>query len=114
MTLSEKQRKFSRLVGQFIGWCYANGYEMTLGEAYRTPEQAALNAKSGAGIANSLHTKRLALDFTLFPSGVYQTESAAYKIAGEYWKTLDPDARWGGDFSKPDGNHISLQHEGVR
>ncbi len=114
MTLGEKQRRFSGLVGKLIEWCYANGYGLTLGECYRTPEQAALNAKSGAGISNSLHTKRLAIDVNLFINGVYQQDSAAYKPLGDYWKTLDPDAAWGGDFSKPDGNHFSLAHEGVR
>ena len=114
MTLGEKQRRFTELVGRLITWAYANGFELTFGEAYRTPEQAALNAKTGAGISNSLHTKRLAADLNLFIDGVYQTATEAYKPLGEYWKTLDPEAAWGGDFSKPDGNHFSLAHEGVR
>ena len=114
MTLGEKQRKFTRLVAQLISWAYGDGYELTFGEAYRTPEQAALNAQTGAGISNSLHTKRLAVDMNLFIEGVYQTESGAYKPLGEYWKSLDPDCAWGGDFSRPDGNHFSLAHEGVR
>ena len=114
MTLGEKQRRFTELVGRLIQWAYANGFELTFGETYRTPEQAALNAKTGAGISNSLHTKRLAADLNLFIDGVYQTATEAYKPLGEYWKTLDPEAAWGGDFSKPDGNHFSLSHEGIR
>ncbi len=114
MTLGDKQRRFVELVGRLITWCYANGYELTLGECYRTPEQAALNAKSGAGISNSLHTKRLAIDVNLFIEGVFQQESDAYRPLGDYWKSLDPEAAWGGDFTKKDGNHFSLAHEGVR
>lgn len=114
MTLGEKQRKFSELVAMLIVWAYANHYELTFGEAYRTPEQAALNAQKGSGISNSLHTKRLAIDMNLFINGVYQTESEAYRPLGEKWKSLDPDCAWGGDFKKPDGNHFSLSHEGVR
>jgi len=114
MSLGEKQRRFTELVGRLILWCYDNGYELTFGEAYRTPEQAALNAASGSGIANSLHTKRLAIDLNLFVNGEYRTETEAYKQVGEYWKTLDPEARWGGDFSRPDGNHFSLEHEGIK
>jgi hypothetical protein len=114
MTLGEKQRRFTELVGRLIEWSYDEGFELTFGECYRTPEQAALNAASGAGIANSLHTKRLAIDLQLFLGGEYQTASSAYKPLGDYWKTLDPEARWGGDFSKPDGNHFSLEHEGIR
>src|SRR4051812_37238025 len=98
MTLGEKQRRFTQLVGRLIEFAYSNGYELTFAEAYRTPEQAALNAKSGAGIANSLHTKRLAVDLMLFIDGVWQTSPDAYRPLGDYWKTLDPECAWGGDF----------------
>lgn len=114
MTLGEKQRKFTLLVAKLIQWAYQNGYELTFGEAYRTPEQAALNAKTGAGIANSLHTSRLAVDLNLFVNGNYIMGTEAYKPLGDYWKSLDPEASWGGDFSRPDGNHFSLSHNGVR
>lgn len=114
MTLGQKQRKFTLLVSRLIQWAYDNGYELTFGEAYRTPEQAALNAQRGSGIANSLHTSRLAVDMNLFIEGVYQTTSEAYRPLGDFWKTLDPDCAWGGDFSRPDGNHFSLSHGGVK
>lgn len=112
MTLSEKQRKFTTMIGRLIEWCDVHGYELTFGEAYRTPEQAQLNAKSGKGIANSLHTQRLAVDFNLFVNGQYQTDSAAYKPLGEFWESIG--GAWGGRFSKPDGNHFSLEHNGVK
>lgn len=114
MTLGEKQRRFTELVARLISWAYDEGYELTFGEAYRTPEQAALNAKTGAGISNSLHTQRLAVDLNLFINGVYQPKSEAYEPLGAYWKELDPDCRWGGDFAKPDGDHFSLEHNGVK
>ena len=115
MKLGEKQRRFVELVARLIEWSYASGYELTFGECYRTPEQAALNAKSGAGISNSLHTKRLAIDLNLFIDGVYQDRSEDYRALGDYWKSLDPLCRWGGDFkSRPDGNHFSMEHEGVK
>jgi len=44
MGLSEKQRKFTRMLADLIIWAYDNGYEMTLGEAYRSDEQAEINA----------------------------------------------------------------------
>ena len=114
VTLGEKQRLFVRLVGKLIEWAYANGYELTFGEAQRSVQQALANSKSGAGIKNSLHLIRLAVDLNLFIKGVYQADSEAYRPLGEYWKTLHPDCRWGGDFkSRPDGNHISLTHNGV-
>lgn len=112
MTLSEKQQLFTKLIAQLILWADEKGLRLTFGEAYRTPEQAALNAKSGKGIANSLHTQRLAVDLNLFKNGIYQTDSAAYKELGLYWESLG--GAWGGRFSRPDGNHFSLEHNGVR
>jgi len=114
MTLSEKQRKFTVLVARLILWANDKDYGLTMGEAYRTPEQAALNAKTGSGISNSLHRIRLAIDLNLFIGGTYQTDSEAYRPLGDYWKSLDPDCCWGGDFKHKDGNHFSLQNEGVR
>lgn len=112
MTLGEKQRLFTRLVGKLIEYAYASGYELTFGDAYRSPQQARLNAQAGSGIVNSLHCERLAIDLNLFNDGVYQTDSAAYKPLGEYWEKLGPECCWGGRFSKPDGNHFSISHGG--
>lgn len=114
MTLSEKQRLFVKLIGKLIDWSYDNDYELTFGEALRTQEQAASNAATGKGIANSNHLIRLALDLNLFVNGKYRTDTEAYRAVGEYWTSLDPLCCWGGVFSKPDGNHFSLEHEGVR
>ena len=114
MTLGDKQRRFTELVGKLITWCYDNGYELSLGEAYRTPEQAALNAQKGIGIAKSLHTSRLAIDINLFINDEWVIDPAAYTPLGTYWKSLDPDCRWGGDFTKiKDAVHFSFTHEGI-
>ncbi|WP_145482141.1 M15 family metallopeptidase [Yersinia rohdei] len=110
MTLSEKQAVFTVMIAQLINWADERGYRLTFGEAYRTLEQAALNAKSGKGIANSLHTQRLAVDFNLFVNGQYQTSTETYKPLGEYWESIG--GTWGGRFK--DGNHFSLEHNGVK
>ncbi|HEN3636319.1 TPA: M15 family metallopeptidase [Yersinia enterocolitica] len=113
MTLSEKQAVFTVMIAQLINWADEHGYRLTFGEAYRTPEQAALNAKNGKGITNSLHTQRLAVDFNLFVNGQYQTNTEAYKPLGEYWESIG--GTWGGRFkSNPDGNHFSFEHNGVK
>ena len=107
MTLSEKQRLFSKLLADLIQWAYKKGFEVTMGECFRTPEQAALNAQKGTGIANSLHTKRLAVDLNLFVEGQYQPTTEAHRPLGEYWESLNPRCRWGGRFN--DGNHYELR-----
>lgn len=115
MTLGERQRVFVRLVGELIQFAYAQGFELTFGEAYRTPEQSALNAKAGKGIANSLHGLRLAIDLNLFKDGVYLETSEAHRPLGEFWKSLHPDCCWGGDFTpRADGNHYSLTYGGIK
>lgn len=96
MTLSEKQQLFTIMVANLIHWAEEHGYRLTFGEAYRTPEQAALNAKKGSGITNSLHTRRLAVDFNLFVNGQYQTRTEDYLPLGEYWESLG--GSWGGRF----------------
>lgn len=112
MTLGQKQRIFTWCIGQLISWAYANGYELTFGDAYRDPRLAELNAKQGKGIKNSLHCERLAVDFNLFKDGKYLTDSEDYRPLGDYWKSLHTLARWGGDFSRPDGNHFSFSYAG--
>ncbi|EFB5888403.1 M15 family metallopeptidase [Escherichia coli] len=112
MNLSEKQQLFAVMIADLIHWAQEHGYRLTFGEAYRTPEQAALNAKSGKGIRNSLHTLRLAVDFNLFINGKYQADTDAYRPLGEYWESIG--GTWGGRFSRADGNHFSLEHNGVK
>ena len=118
LTLREKQSTFVQLVAQLIEYATRHGYSMTFGEAYRTPEQAAWNAAHGVGITASLHTKRLAIDLNLFDSeGVYLTKTDAYLLLGIWWEaqsTPDYTCAWGGRFSRPDGNHFSLAHRGIR
>jgi hypothetical protein len=117
-TLGQKQRRFCRDVAKLIEFAYVMGYELTFGEAWRTDAQAEANAASGAGISNSLHKIRLAIDLNLFKGGVYQTSSEAHRELGTFWKSLGSDYYWGGDFKdsqgrpKPDGNHYAIGHEG--
>jgi hypothetical protein len=115
ISLGEKQRLFVKLIGMLILHAYDKGYEMTLGDAYRDPRLAALNAQQGKGIPNSLHSIRLAVDFNLFLNDVYMPRSESYTELGEYWKSLHPLCCWGGDFkTTPDGNRFSLTHGGVK
>lgn len=113
LTLSQKQRLFTKLAAQLIAWANANGYELTLGDAYRDPRvHGDMGSKKSYSSANSSHKERLAIDLNLFKSGDYLTTTEAHKPLGDYWKSLHPDCRWGGDFKRADGNHYSMTHQG--
>lgn len=105
MGLRNKQSKFARMVADLIIFAYDNGYELTFGEAWRSEAEAARNK-----FKNSLHTKRLAIDLNLFKDGVWLTKTEDHKVLGEYWESIG--GSWGGRFN--DGNHYSLEHNGVR
>lgn len=113
MTLGQKQRRFTRLVGLLIEYAYQQGYELTFGDAYRDPRvHGAVGEKKSYSSAVSVHKERLAVDFNLFKDGKFLDKSEDHKPLGEFWKSLDPMCRWGGDFKSPDGNHYSFEHGG--
>ena len=97
-SLREKQSRFASMVGQLITYSYANGYELTFGDAF---------AHDGH-CKNSLHYIRLAIDLNLFKNGKYLSKTLDHKKLGEYWESLG--GSWGGRFG--DGNHYSLEHNG--
>jgi hypothetical protein len=109
MSLGNDQRLFAKLVGEFITWIYSQGYEVTLGDAYRDPRvHGQYGERTGYGAPKSFHKKRLAIDLNLFRNGKYLTETEDHKPLGDKWKTMHPDCVWGGDFTRPDGNHYSF------
>lgn len=108
MTLHERQITFAKNVATLIGYIFLKDYQMTFGEAYRTPEQAELNAKKGTGIKDSLHCQRLALDINLFKNDKYLTDTQDYEFLGVFWESLNKSNRWGGRFSNKDGNHFEM------
>lgn len=112
MTLREKQSLFASLVPRLIDKACEMGFEVTLGEAYRSPEEAARLAKLGKGIKGSLHTLKLAIDLNLFRNGVYQSATEAHRPLGVWWEQQNVLCAWGGWFK--DGNHYSLEHEGKK
>lgn len=113
--LGDKQGRFSTAAAKLILQAEEMGYRVTLGEAWRSPEQAAFrtkfNAEKGIGIADSLHTQRLAIDLNLFV-GREALTAAQYKPLGEWWEKQCSECRWGGRFKMVDAPHFSFAHEG--
>jgi hypothetical protein len=107
MTLLEQQILFARLTVHLYDEIINLGYDWTYGETKRDPRVAALDAKDGRGIAQSLHILSLAVDINLFKDGKYLASTSDHAPFGAYWKTLHPLCRWGGDFR--DGNHYSME-----
>jgi hypothetical protein len=112
MRLSEKQQIFSVGVARLILWLHSMGYATTFGEAYRTPRQQKWYFDEGhSKTLKSKHLNRLAIDLMLFRGGVYLRDSDDYKPAGEYWESMNPSFKWGGNFENfKDGNHF--EHRG--
>ena len=109
MTLGQKQRKFTRMIADLIIFAYEQGYELTLGDAFRDPRvHGPVGEKKSYSSANSLHKERLAIDLNLFKDGKFLTQSEDHRPLGEYWESLG--GSWGGRFN--DGNHYSLEHGG--
>lgn len=138
ISLGTLQRAFARCLASLEAKILADGFEYTLGEGYRTPEQAAINslssfdraavaklleakysflaaaigASSSHGIKNSEHTRKLAQDLNLFKNGEFLTKPEDYRPFGEWWKKQHPLARFGGDFG--DYDHFSFEYQGVK
>ena len=110
-TLSQKQARFTLMVAKLIEHAYSLGYTITLGDAYRDPRlHGALGVRMGYGNAKSCHKLRLAIDLNLFKNGKFLQTSEAHKPLGEWWESQG--GTWGGRFN--DGNHYSLEHNGVK
>lgn len=138
ISLGPLQRAFARCLASLEAKILADGFEYTLGEGYRTSEQAAINslpllerakvaqlleskypvlaAAIGAsishGIRNSVHTKKLAQDLNLFKDGEFLIKPEDYRPFGDWWKKQHPLARFGGDFG--DYDHFSFEYQGVK
>jgi len=111
LTLGEKQRIFVYRLSLLVQWAYENGYELTLGDAYRDPRVHGQHGeKKSYSSALSNHKIRLAQDYNLFKDGVYLDKTEDHKPLGEYWESLGHDCAWGGRFK--DGNHYSMEHQG--
>jgi hypothetical protein len=103
MKLSETQRIFTQNIAKLILFAFDNDIELTFGEAFRTTEQQLLYVQSGKSkTMNSNHLRRLAVDFNVFINGNLTYKWEDVKQVGDFWETLHPLNRWGGDWNKND------------
>ena len=110
MSLRQKQSKFALMASELIRKAVEMGYEVTLGDAYRDPRlHGVVGVKQGYGHSKSCHKIRLAIDLNLFKDGKFLSSTEDHKALGEWWESQG--GTWGGRFN--DGNHYSLEHEGM-
>lgn len=109
MTLNEKQHIFAMNLAKLLQHVEATGFTCSVGEVLRTKEQAEIYVKEKKGILDSQHCKKLAVDLQLFSNGKYLENKSDYEPLGVYWKSLNADNRWGGDWPKVDAVHFEMK-----
>lgn len=99
MALVNEQWRFLIDVALLIVRAEKLGFVLTGGELYRTAEQQAIYLKEGKSkTAHSQHLKRLAIDFNFFVGGELCYDKKKLQPLGDYWESLSPANRWGGNF----------------
>ena len=95
-----QQWEFLQDVGRLIEKAKQLGITLTGGELYRTLEQQAIYLKAGKSkTSKSKHLERLAIDFNFFIDGRLIYDKKLIQPLGDYWESLHPANRWGGNFT---------------
>ena len=109
----EKQIEFTYCIGKLIEFANSRGYGLTFGDAWDQDHD-------GGHMRNSVHYKRLAVDFNLFVKDeetgdwtwVTNGRDPNWLALGTFWENISDHARWGGRFRQGDANHFSFEDEG--
>ena len=103
MKLSEKQQLFTLNIARLILYAESLGYGLSFGHAWRSSEEQERLFREGLSkTLNSQHLSRLAVDFNIFQNGLLCLEWSKIKELGDYWESLHPQNRWGGDWNGND------------
>ena len=99
MSLNQEQAAFLLDVCKLIEFATAQGFVVTGGELYRTPEQQAIYLKTGRSkTMQSNHLRRLAVDLNFFKGGKIIWDKETLAPLGAFWESLHTFNRWGGNF----------------
>lgn len=99
MSLVVEQAAFLQDMCKLISYATTQGWTVTGGELYRTPEQQEIYLKTGRSrTMASNHLKRCAIDLNFFKAGKIVWDKAQLAPIGAYWESLNPKNRWGGNF----------------
>jgi len=112
MRLGEKQELFMRLLPSLIDKAHDLGFAIRGGDLFRSPRAFGAMGEPGPyGHRSSAHKLKLAIDLNLMLHGRLIRSTQGHQELGEWWERQHPLCRWGGRFK--DGNHYSLEHNGV-
>jgi len=99
MSLVQEQAAFLLDATKLVQYATEQGFVVTGGELWRTPEQQQVYVKTGRSkTMASNHLRRLAIDLNFFKDGQLTYDIATLKPIGAYWESLNPANRWGGNF----------------
>ena len=105
MSKVDQQAAFLQDAAKLIQKAPQFGLTITGGELFRTQEQQDLHFASGKSkLRHSLHQDRLAIDLNFFKKGSSGALELTYNKAdiqplGDWWETLSPQNKWGGNWS---------------
>ena len=101
MSMVDAQAAFLLDVCRLVNYATAQGFVLTAGELFRTAEQQEIYMKTGRSqTMDSLHLKRLAVDFNIFKDGKLCYDKATLAPLGAYWESLHHLNSWGGNGRK--------------
>ena len=101
MSIVPAQAEFLQDACKLIQWAVEQGWVVTGGELYRTPEQQAIYVKTGrSATMKSNHLIRCAIDLNFFKEGKLVWDKDQLAPLGAFWESLNPKNRWGGNFKK--------------
>ena len=99
MKTTDHQWQFLQHVSELIRFAAMRGVKLTAGEMFRPAEMQAIYVQKG--LSNTLsgnHQKRMAVDFNFFINESLVYEHPLIIELGQYWESLSPLNRWGGNF----------------
>lgn len=100
MSLVAEQAEFLLDVTELIQFARKEGWVITGGELFRTPEQQAIYVQSGRSkTMASNHLRRCAIDLNFFRDGRLVYDKGLLQPLGDFWEALHPKNSWGGNWN---------------
>lgn len=98
MSAVREQAAFLLDLCKLIEFATSQGFTVTAGELYRTPEQQQIYVKTGRSrTMESLHLQRRAVDLNFFIDGKLTYDKKVLAPLGLFWESLHPLNSWGGN-----------------